>query len=360
MIYQFIYPLAKFFSVLNVTKYITFRGGCAFITSFILVILLWNFTIRQLKGLKIVERVDMWGHRHLESLHENKKGTPTMGGVLIIFSIVVSTLLWARWDNYFIWLTIIVILALGLLGLSDDITKLKKGKGIRRREKLFWQSLIGMLLGILIVINQEPNTILNFPFFKKAVIDLGYFYIFWAALVVTATSNAVNFTDGLDGLAIGAVVINSFLFALLSYLVGHMKFAQYLLIPYVHGAGELSIFCLALVGAGLGFLWFNSHPAQVFMGDVGALALGGVTGAVALIIKKELLLFVSGGLFVIEAVSVILQILSVKLRKKKVFAAAPLHHHFQLQGWKESKIIVRFWIIAVMGAVVSLVSLKLR
>ncbi|UCD15519.1 MAG: phospho-N-acetylmuramoyl-pentapeptide-transferase [Candidatus Omnitrophota bacterium] len=360
MIYHILYPLKEYFSALNVTQYITFRGGCAFITSFLFVMLLWKFTIKRLKRLRIVEKIDMYGHVRLESLHENKKGTPTMGGILIVFSVFMSTLLWMKWNNYFVWMSLFIMVALAFIGLRDDISKIKRGRGICRLEKLTWQGLIGIILGVLVVVSKESTTTLDLPFFKKIILDLGCFYIFWAAFVIVATSNAVNFTDGLDGLAIGALVINFLLFALLSYIVGHLKFATYLLIPHVCGSGELAVLCLALVGAGLGFLWFNSYPAQVFMGDVGALALGGVTGAVALFIKKEFLLIISGGLFVIEALSVILQIFSVKLRGKRLFLAAPLHHHFQLLGWGEPKIIVRLWIVTIMCAVASLLTLKLR
>lgn len=360
MIYHFFYPLTKYFFIFNLTKYITFRSGCAFVTSFLIVMLLWKFTLKRLKRLKIVERVDMYGHVHLESLHEEKKGTPTMGGILILFSILVTTLLWARWDNCFVWLVMVVTLSLGGLGICDDFLKIKRGKGLSRGKKLFWQSLIGVLLGILIVLSKNFPTTLNFPFFKKIVVDLGYFYIFWAALMVVATSNAVNFTDGLDGLAIGALISNALIFGFLSYIVGHIKFANYLFIPYISGAGELTIFCFSLIGAGLAFLWFNSYPAEVFMGDVGALALGGAIGAIALLIKQEFLLFISGGLFVIEALSVILQMLSVKFRGKRLLKAAPLHHHFQMVGWKEPKIIIRFWIISIICAVLSLLTLKLR
>jgi phospho-N-acetylmuramoyl-pentapeptide-transferase len=360
MFYHLLYPLSKYLFFLNITKYITFRGGCAFITSFLLVMFFWNFTLRRLRRLQLVERIDMYGHIHLEALYEGKKGTPTMGGLLIIFSVVTSTVLWARWDNYCIWLSILVMLALGMLGLRDDLLKTKKGKGLSRKEKLFFQIIIGLVLGILVVAKKDFSTAWDVPFFKKITIDLGYFYIFWACLIIVSTSNAVNFTDGLDGLAIGALITNSFIFALLSYLVGHVKFANYLFIPYVKEAGELVVFCLSLMGAGLGFLWFNCYPAQAFMGDVGALSLGGAIGTIAILIKKEFLLIVSGGLFVAEALSVILQILSVRLLGKKLFRAAPLHHHFQLLGWKEPKIIVRFWIISIICAVATFLTLKLR
>ncbi len=360
MIYHLLYPLTEYFSIFNLTKYITFRSGCAFVTSFIVVMMLWKVTLKRLKKLKIVEKIDMYGHVHLEALHEEKKGTPTMGGVLILFAVLVTTLLWGRWDNHFIWLVILVTISLGSLGLCDDFLKVKRGKGLSRGKKLFWQSLIGVLLGVLVVASKNFPTTWSFPFLKKLVVDLGYFYIFWAALMVVAASNAVNFTDGLDGLAIGALIGNFLIFGFLSYIVGHMKFADYLFIPYIKGAGELTVFCFSLMGAGLAFLWFNSYPAEVFMGDVGALALGGAIGAIALLIKQEFLLFISGGLFVIEALSVILQMLSVKFRGKRLFKAAPLHHHFQVAGWKEPKIIIRFWIVSILCAVIALITLKVR
>jgi len=360
MIYHILYHLSKYFFIFNVTRYITFRSGCAFVTSFFIVMLLWKFTLKRLKKLKLVERVDMYGHVHLEALHGGKRGTPTMGGILIIFSISVSVLIWARLDNFFIWLILAVIIALGALGLKDDLLKTKTGKGLTRSRKLFWQIVIGILIGIFVVMNKDLSTRWDFPFFRKITIELGYFYIFWVALMIIATSNAVNFTDGLDGLAIGALIINSLIFGVLCYLAGHVKFAEYLFIPHIDGAGELTIFCFSMIGAGLAFLWFNCYPAEVFMGDVGSLALGGAIGAVALLIKQEFLLFISGGLFVIEALSVILQIFSVKLKGKRIFKAAPLHLHFQILDWKEPKIIIRFWIFSIMCAFLALLTLKLR
>jgi phospho-N-acetylmuramoyl-pentapeptide-transferase len=360
MIYHLLYPLTKYFFAFNVTKYITFRGSCAFVTSFFLVMILFKIAVRKLKRLKLTERVDMYGHIHLEALHEEKKGIPTMGGILIIFAVIFSVLLWARWDNPFIWLSMGTMIVLGILGFLDDFLKIKRGKGLSRKEKLFGQILVGIFLGIFIVTNKSLSTTWDFPFFKKLIVDLGYFYIFWSAFIIVATSNAVNFTDGLDGLAIGSLIINFLIFALLSYLSGHIKFAHYLFIPYIKGAGELVIFCLSITGAGLAFLWFNSYPANCFMGDVGSLSLGGTIGAIALFVKKEFLLLISGGLFVLEALSVILQVLSVKLRGKKIFLASPLHHHLQLLGWKEPKIIVRLWIVSIICAVFSLLTLKLR
>lgn len=360
MIYHLFYPLSEYFFIFNVTRYLTFRGGFAFLTSFLFIILLWKPFMKWLRAVNMVETIDMYGHVNLEAIYASKKGTPTMGGILIIFAVAFSVVLWARIDNYFVWLTMYIMFALGFLGLRDDMLKTKTGKGLSRKEKFFGQIIIGLVLGILIFINKEIATTWDLPFLKKLAIDLGYFYIFWAALIVVATSNAVNFTDGLDGLAIGSIVINALLFAFLSYIVGNIKYANYLFVPYVPGVGELAIFCFALVGAGLGFLWHNAHPAEIFMGDVGALSLGGVLGTIALLIKKEFLLVIAGGLFVMEAMCVILQMISIKVFKKRMFKAAPFHHHLQLLGWKESKIIVRLWIVAIICAVASLLTLKLR
>ncbi|MCF7873903.1 MAG: phospho-N-acetylmuramoyl-pentapeptide-transferase [Candidatus Omnitrophica bacterium] len=360
MLYHLLYPLSKYFFIFNVTRYITFRSGCAFFTSFFLVFLFWRPLIKRLHKMQIVENIDMYGHLHLEKLHKDKKGTPTMGGLLIVFSMFLSSLIWARLDNFLVWVVLFTMGALALLGFIDDSLKIKKGKGLTRLQKLLWQSLVGLALGTFIVLYKGIEPSWSLPFFKSVVLNLGYFYIFWAVCLIVATSNAVNFTDGLDGLAIGSLIINAVIFSLLAYLVGNLKFADYLFIPYIKGAGELTVITLSLAGSGLAFLWFNSYPAQVFMGDVGALALGGVIGAVALIIKKEFILFISGGLFVIEALSVILQITSVKLRKKRIFKAAPIHHHFQIKGWPEPKIIVRFWIITIICACLALLTLKLR
>ncbi|MCM8826617.1 MAG: phospho-N-acetylmuramoyl-pentapeptide-transferase [Candidatus Omnitrophica bacterium] len=302
----------------------------------------------------------MYGHEALEKLHKDKKGTPTMGGLLIIFSVFLSSLLWTRWDNSFVLYTLLTMLCLGLVGLRDDFIKVKRGEGLGRGEKLFLQTLVALILSLVIFSDRDMSTILYFPFLKDFFIDLGYLYIFWSMLVLVSTSNAVNFTDGLDGLAIGTVISNCLVFAVISYIVGNIKFAQYLFVPYVKEAGELSIICASLVGAGLGFLWFNSYPAQIFMGDVGALSLGGVIGMLALLTKKEFLLIFTGGIFVIEALTVVLQIFSVRLRGKKMFRAAPLHLHLQLLGWSESKVVIRLWIVSIILAVLSLITLKLR
>lgn len=360
MIYHLLYPLSERFFIFNLTRYITFRGGLALVTSFLLVFCFWPYFLKILKKLQLFENIDMYGNFGLENLHQKKKGTPTMGGVIVVASILISVLIWARLDNLFIWSLLLVMVSLSVLGLVDDYRKIKKGKGLSRGKKLFWQSLIGLVFGILIFCNKDVTPGLSLPFLKDLTLNLGYFYIFWALLMVVATSNAVNFTDGLDGLAVGSLAINGAIFALFAYLAGHINFAQYLIIPYVAGSGELTVLSLALVGSSLAFLWYNCHPAEIFMGDTGALALGGVIGAMALIIKKEFVLFLSGGLFVIEALSVVAQMLSLKIRGKKVLKAAPLHHHFQLKLWPESKIIVRFWIITIICSSLALLTLKLR
>jgi phospho-N-acetylmuramoyl-pentapeptide-transferase len=252
------------------------------------------------------------------------------------------------------------MMLLGFIGMRDDYLKIKRGKGLSRKDKLFAQIAVGICLGLIICSSKNLSTEINFPFFKKFIFDLGYFYIFWVCLVIVASSNAVNFTDGLDGLAIGGIVTTSLVFAVLSYITGHIKFSEYLFVPYIRNAGEFTVLCSAVLGSSLAFLWFNSYPAEVFMGDTGALSLGGVIGVIALFIKKEFLLIIAGGIFALEALSVIVQIFSVRMYNRKIFKAAPLHHHFQLKGIPESKIIIRFWIVSIMLAVFSLLTLKLR
>jgi phospho-N-acetylmuramoyl-pentapeptide-transferase len=296
------------------------------------------------------------------STHLKKSGTPTMGGVLILFSLLTSTLLWADLKNIFIWIVVIATFFLGLLGFLDDWEKIteKDSHGLSVRSKLLGQTLIGLMVGIALYYYPTFNTNLYVPFFKKITPDIGIFYILFTTIVIVAASNAVNLTDGLDGLAIGLVLIVSGTYLLFSYFAGHIKIANYLQIPYVAGSGELSIFCGAMAGAGMGFLWFNAYPAQIFMGDVGSLALGGSLGTVAAITKNEILLAIVGGVFVMEALSVIFQVGSYKLRKKRIFQMAPIHHHFELKGWAEPKIIVRFWIIAILFALLAISTLKLR
>jgi len=335
----------------------------ATLTSFILSLLLGPYIIKKLAQYNVSATVRKKEEsQKLYELHQHKEGTPTMGGIMIIFGIVLSTLLWAKLDNLYIILSIFVTLWLAGLGFLDDYLKLKKyhPKGIPASVKLSLQIILGLIIGTILYLKVSQATILDIPFFKEIRWDLGMFYILFVILVITASSNAVNLTDGLDGLAIGIVVMVGFAFAILSYVAGNIKFSNYLFIPYIRGAGELTVFCASILGAGLGFLWFNCYPASVFMGDVGALALGGALGAVAIFIKKEILLIIVGGIFVLEAISVILQVGSFKLRKKRIFKIAPLHHHFQFLGWSEPKIVIRFWILAALLALLTIVTLKIR
>ncbi len=361
-----LYNLSDFrdiFFGFNIFKYITFRAGMAAVTTFALCVLLGPFFIRKLRQMKIGEVARRKDCPDLDKFHNSKEGTPTMGGIFIIGSIVISVLLWARLSNKYILLTLFTCLWLAVLGFVDDYVKLKcigGRRGLSKRTKLIWQILIGCFVGSYVYFNPDTPSTLTFPFFKKLVIDMGLFYIPFVALVIIGTSNAVNLTDGLDGLAIGCVLIVSMALAILSYVTGHISFSKYLFLPFVSDAGELSIFCAAIVGASLGFLWFNCYPADIFMGDTGALALGGSIGTIAVLIKQEILLVLLGGVFVIEAFSVILQVLSVKLRGKRLFKMSPLHHHLQLSGWKESKIIIRFWILAIIFALITLTTLKIR
>jgi len=362
MLYYWLYPLRDFFYGFNVFRYITFRAAGAAVTAFLISILLAPWIIRQLDRLKIGETIRRRHVPTLYPLHANKEGTPTMGGILIVTAIVISTLLWADVFNKYILLVLASIIWLGIVGFIDDYIKLtsERSRGLRAITKLTGQTILGLLVGIYLLYGLGAKGIIEIPFLKNLLINLGYFYIFYVALVIIASSNAVNITDGLDGLAIGCVVMAALAYSIMSYIAGNVNFSDYLMVFYVPGSGELAIFCAAIAGAGLGFLWFNSYPASIFMGDTGALALGGAIGAVAILIKKELLLVVVGGVFVIEALSVILQVASVKIHGKRIFKMAPLHHHFQLNGWPESKIIIRFWIIAGIFAILSLATLKLR
>jgi len=362
MIYLFLYPLKDLFFGFNVLRYITFRTVAATVTAFILSIILGKILIPKFANLKIKEKIRKNDSVKLDDLHRHKEGTPTMGGVFILLSIIFTVILWTDLTNKFILLSIFTCLYLGALGFRDDFLKLKtqSSKGLSVKTKLFWQITLGLIIGTFLYLDPKFSLDLSIPFFKNLIIDLGIFYIFFTAIVIVGTSNAVNITDGLDGLAIGCVIIAALAIAVLSYISGNIKFSGYLFLPYIEGAAELTVFCGAILGASLGFLWFNCHPAEVFMGDVGSLALGGTLGAIAIFIKKELLLFLLGGIFVIEALSVILQVSSFKFRKKRIFKIAPIHHHFQFLGWDESKVIIRFWIIAIILALLTLATIKLR
>jgi phospho-N-acetylmuramoyl-pentapeptide-transferase len=362
MLYNFLFPLKEEFSALNVFQYLTFRTAGAIITALLLSFLFGPWMIRMLRARQSQGqpiRTD-GPQSHIVS----KKGTPTMGGFLILFAVLISTLLWADLSRGFIWVALLVTTAFGFLGFTDDYLKVtkKSSDGVSGRIKLLFQFAVALLAGAIIA-RLTPGPLSNdlaVPFFKDVLINLGYFFIPFAAFVIVGASNAVNLTDGLDGLAIVPVMIAAASFGFIAYLAGNAVFANYLQIHHVPGTGELAVFCGALVGAGLGFLWFNAPPAMVFMGDTGSLALGGALGTVAVATKHEIVLAIVGGLFVLEAASVMIQVASFKLTGKRVFKMAPIHHHFEQLGWSEPKIVIRFWIIAVILALVGLSTLKLR
>jgi len=359
MIYHLLYPLHTAISAFNVFRYITFRTIYASLTAFLICFLLGPWVIRKLSHMQVGQYIRDEGPQS----HQQKAGTPTMGGTLIILSVFLSTVLWADMTNHFIWIVLIVLLGFGTIGFIDDylMQVKKRNKGLSARGKLMLQTLLALVTGALVVASPNFNTQVTIPFFKHFAPDPGWGYVIFSALVIVGASNAVNLTDGLDGLAIGPVIIASVTYMIFAYVAGHVKIAEYLQINYVARSGEIAVFCGALAGAGLGFLWFNAYPAQVFMGDVGSLSLGGSLGAVAVITKQEILLMLVGGLFVMEALSVIFQVSFFKVTKgKRIFRMAPLHHHFELKGWPEPKVIVRFWIIAIALALISMSTLKLR
>lgn len=361
MLYHLLISYVNEFTFLNVFKYITFRSGIAMITALLISFMLGTRLINRLKALQHDGQPirDDGPQSHL-----NKKGTPTMGGIMILISMLLSTLLWADLTNPFVWVAVFVTASLGALGFADDYLKLKykNSKGVRGRVKLLWQIIISLIAIYVITINtpSEFAMSLSFPFFKNFVLNLGMLYFIFGVIVITGASNAVNLTDGLDGLAIGPVVIASACFAIISYVAGNAIFSEYLQIQYIPGSGEITIFCAAMIGAGLGFLWYNAPPAQIFMGDVGSLALGGALGVVSVITKHEIVLAIIGGLFVMEALSVIIQVFCFKTWKYRPFRMAPIHHHFEKLGWSETKVVIRFWIIALMFALIGLATLKLR
>jgi len=357
MLYHLLYPLAETIGAFNVFRYITFRTAAATLTALFLSFLLGPPLIRALARLRIGQPI-----RAIGPNHQQKEGTPTMGGLLILLSLSVSVLLWANLDSRAVWIVLGLTIGYGLLGFIDDYRKVRQrnSSGLRARGKLFWQFLLAFGVALLIYTDPNFDGELAVPFFKNFTPHLGWVYVPLAALVIVAASNAVNLTDGLDGLAIGPVMIAAGTFLVLAYAAGHSVIAEYLAIKYVPGSGQLAIFCGALVGGGLGFLWFNTYPAQLFMGDVGSLALGGALGAIAIVIRQEILLAVVGGIFVVETLSVMIQVVSFKLTGKRVFLMAPIHHHFEQIGWAEQKIVVRFWIVAIILSLVALSSLKLR
>lgn len=355
--------LKTYYSPLNVFNYITFRSGGAILTALILTWLFGPSFIAFVKKNQISQHI----RRDGPQTHLSKEGTPIMGGVLILMATFLSTLLWCRPDNRFVWLAWITTFCLGLLGFIDDYRKWKgvgeQRKGLSPSVKMTAQMLLS--IGIVTYLFFAPQnadflTKVSIPYLKQVFLDIGPWYLFFAMMIIVGSSNSVNLTDGLDGLAIGSLVISAITYAGFAYFAGHSKFSSYLKLIYVPGAGELAVFLAAIVGAGLGFLWFNSYPAEIFMGDTGSLFLGGLLGLVAVLIKQELILVVVGGLFVIEALSVLLQVYSYRVWGKRIFKMAPLHHHFELKGWQEPKVVVRFWIVSVVLSLIALFSLKVR
>ncbi len=360
MLYELALQLMPVYTGFNVFQYLTMRTILGALTALAISLLVGPWMIRRLTHFKIGQQVRSEGPQ----THLSKAGTPTMGGALILIAVAAAVLLWGDLGNRHVWVTFLVTMAFGLIGGIDDYKKLKYGnsRGLPAKAKYFWQSVVALTAAVYLFASatQPAETALLVPFFKDLLIDLGPVYILLTYFVVVGSSNAVNLTDGLDGLAILPTVLVAAALAVFAYATGHAEFADYLGIPFIPGVGELTIFCGALVGAGLGFLWFNTYPAQVFMGDVGALALGAGLGIVAVLVRQELVLLIMGGVFVMETVSVILQVVSYRLTGKRIFRMAPLHHHFELKGWPEPKVIVRFWIITVILVLIGLATLKVR
>jgi phospho-N-acetylmuramoyl-pentapeptide-transferase len=350
--------LAKYHIAFNVLRYITFRTAMALLTALLITLVFGPGLIRRLRARQIGETIRLDGPER----HRAKAGTPTMGGLLILGALFGSCLLWGNLQNRFVWAVLIVTGLLGAIGFYDDWLKLRRQRPLKIREKLLAQSAVGLGLGAYLYRypSDGVTTQLVVPFVKEWVPELGVSYMFFVALIIVAASNAVNLTDGLDGLAMGPVIVAAVAFGAIAYVTGNARLSQYLYILKVAGAGELTVFCGALMGASVGFLWFNSYPAEVFMGDVGSLALGGAIGTLAILAKAELLLPFIGGIFVVEALSVILQVASFRLTGRRIFRMAPLHHHFELVGWPESKVVIRFWILALLMALLALTTFKLR
>lgn len=359
MVYHLLYPLHDVFSAFNVFRYITFRTIYATITAMAIVFLLGPWLIRKLQYLNISQPIRDDG----PDSHQAKQGTPTMGGILIIFSVVTSTLLWANLTVEYVWFALLVTVGYGIIGFMDDYSKLvrKNSRGIPGKIRLAGEIAIALFVSTLLYLKPGFSSSITIPFFKTILPDLGWGYIILATFIIVGAANAVNLTDGLDGLATGPAIICFLTYLFFAYFAGNVKIANYLQIPYVAGTGELAVFCGAMAGAGLGFLWYNAYPAQVFMGDVGSLSLGGALGTLAVATKQEILLAVVGGIFVLETVSVIFQVGWFKISNgKRIFRMAPLHHHFELKGWAEPKVIVRFWIISGILALLAISTLKIR
>ncbi len=350
------------FSFLNLFNFITFRTGAAILTSLFFSLIFGGIIISSLSKFQPVGQPIRSDGPETHILQ--KAGTPTMGGVLIILSVLISLLLWSDLKNNYVWIGIFTIISFGTIGLIDDYKKIKlnSSSGLKRSIRIFFQIIICMIITYLIINNLNDNisTTISFPFFKNFIIDFGIFYLIIGVFIIIGSANSVNLTDGLDGLAIVPVMIVAMSFAFIAYVCGNMVFANYLLINYIPGTGELAVFCGSLIGAALGFLWFNAPPAKVFMGDTGSLALGGSLGSISIMVKHEIVLAIIGGLFVLETLSVIIQVISFKLTGKRVFMMAPLHHHFEKKGWAESTIVIRFWIITIVLALIGLATLKIR
>jgi phospho-N-acetylmuramoyl-pentapeptide-transferase len=363
----YLHRLSDHVGGLNVFFYVTFRAVAAAVTAFFVCLVFGNFVIRTLTALKLGQPIRQAAEVHrLAELHGGKQGTPTMGGILVIGAVLISSVLWARPDNRFVWLTLFSMIYLGGLGFADDYLKVtkKKSDGISGRIKLVCQIVLALIVTAVFLTSpllEVQARSLYVPFIKSPVVtNMGWYVILFFALVIVGSSNAVNLTDGLDGLATGCTITVAFAYALLAYAAGNFRIAEYLQVPFYPFTGELVVVCAALVGAGFGFLWFNCYPAKVFMGDTGSLAIGGMLGVVGICCKQELLLVVVGGVFVIEALSVILQVMSFKLTGRRIFAMSPIHHHFELMGWHENTVIVRFWILSGVFALLGLATLKLR
>ncbi|MFH1996187.1 MAG: phospho-N-acetylmuramoyl-pentapeptide-transferase [Candidatus Omnitrophota bacterium] len=362
MLFRIFYSLKDVWFGFNVFKYITFRAALACFTSFLVSLIFGTLIVGWLKKKGLVQHIRQKHVDAIYDLHKEKQGVPTMGGIIIILSILLSVGLWADITNRYILISAGSIVWLGIVGFIDDYIKIsrKRNLGLKTATKFIGQIALGCVIAVCLFRYTDMPKTVCVPFLKNCVLTLGPFYALFVVAVIVGASNAVNLTDGLDGLAIGCTVITALTYAFLSYIAGHIVFSRYLNVFYLPGSGELTILCASIVGAGLGFLWFNCHPANVFMGDTGSLALGGAIGIVALLIKKELLLFMTGGIFVLEALSVMIQVAVYKTTGKRFFLMAPIHHHFQILGWEESKITIRFWVVSIMLAILSLVTLKLQ
>ncbi len=359
MLKELLFPLVNYFSAFNIFQYITFRAAYAAVTALFISFILGPRIIKALKKFKLGQMIRTDGPQS----HLHKSGTPTMGGVIIILAVLISSLLWQDLSNPYVWISLISLAGFGAVGFLDDYLKItrKSSEGLHARFKMVGQIAVSLIIVLFLYLNRNDHTtLLYIPFMKTPVLDLGVLYIPIGVFVLVSWANAVNLTDGLDGLAIGLVIMAGIAFAILTYITGRADFASYLQIPYLPESSELPVFCFGLVGAAVGFLWFNSHPAEVFMGDTGSLALGGALGVMSLIIKKEILMVIIGGVFVLETLSVVIQVVSFKLTGRRVFKMAPLHHHFELKGWAETKVVIRFWIMGGMFAILALSTLKIQ